>query len=562
MFPKKQLYLYLIKLLNLEPLNPLNLFIMSKIPSFFQKIKNQRWQRIFRFRFKKIVKSIELIVTLVLKLGTLLLVGLLLMFFVRLFQQQGYTLEPFSVPDSLQKSGLNGTIIARQVQDEVVKIKETAHSIKEDSLKLIGNNQPEIDLSVMGVGLSLRTISYHLRDILGYKNQLIQGEIVRIDQQFNLTMRMTDYPPLYYSEDFEEDKEYEAIQRLLRRGGEAILTNTDPYRLAICFFREKKYDESVELIRHIIKERPEEVHWAYIAWGNVLEAQNKYEEATQRFRRATEIKPDFALAYIRLGWTLDRLGKREEAEKMVEKAANLDTKRPERLLDYAWMLHRHQNYEAADSAFRKASVLYSEEPAVWMSWVDSKLSRNDMEGALPIIKKAEPFAEENCRGYLIRAFSSFLQKDTAMTIQHSMTAFDFDPAHPGAIMAGVRATFYSQDYKNTIKVIEKADLSRSNTWQKQFALNLGAMAYNFEKQHDQAFETAHQAIEVDTMRGFPYSTLAETHAFKNEKELFYQNLEKAFQLGMTIQSIDVNEIPYLKFKEEERLVKLLAKYEK
>ena len=84
---------------------------------------------------------------------------------MRIFQKQGYVLQAFSVPDAMEKQGWNGTIVARKVQDEVLAIKDIAQSVKIDSLKLLGNDEPEIDLSVVRVGLTLNSIAYHLREM-------------------------------------------------------------------------------------------------------------------------------------------------------------------------------------------------------------------------------------------------------------------------------------------------------------------------------------------------------------------------------------------------------------
>lgn len=523
---------------------------------FFQYIRTS-----YRaFSLKKVSKKIEAGVSIIVKLGTLLLIILFLAFFIQIFQKQGYVLQAFSVPDAMEKQGWSGTIVARKVQDEVLEIKKVAHSVKVDSLQLLGNDDPEINLSIIGVGLSLNSIVYHLREMLGQKNQLIQGEITQVDQQLLLTMRMTKHEPLHYIEQIENGKKYEAMQRLFRHAGEAILSNTDPYRLAIFCYKEKRYDEAIELTRRIIKERPEEVHWAYLAWGNILQKKGKYIAAAKKFRRATEIKPDFDLAFNGLAWSLNRLEQEGEAEQMMRKALKINPHNSDRWMSFAWMLFQQQKYEAADSIFEKASILFPNKPEIWMAWTDSKLSTNDMKSALPIVQKAEAFAEENCYGYLIRAFSSLIKGDTLNAVEYAYTAFEFNPAHPPAIMSSMRASSLVEDYDKAIYTCENADFSKANNWQKQTIFNMGAMAYNIKGKHDLAFQMVQDAIVLDTTTAYPYSTLAETYAFQGNNDLFYKYLGKALNLGMSIRFLDFDEAPYRRFKNEPKFIALIEKY--
>ena len=143
----------------------------------------------------------------------------------------------------------------------------------------------EFDLSVMGVGVSISSVAYHIREMFGRKNEIIRGEITQVDNTLGLTLRMSGYPSKTYEEQIINSDKKAAVNHLLRKAGEIVLGNKDPYRLAVYCYREKRYEEAIDLARLIIKERPQEVHWAYLAWGSVLEGQNKHEEASKKFRR-------------------------------------------------------------------------------------------------------------------------------------------------------------------------------------------------------------------------------------------------------------------------------------
>ena len=507
-------------------------------------------------------KWLDTVVTMTLKLGTLVLVLFLILLISQIFKKQGYVIEPFSVPESFEKNGFNGAVIAGKIQDEVLAIKGIARSIKADSTKLIGNDDLEFDLSVMGVGVSLNSMVYHIRRIFGRKNEVIQGEITQIDSTFSLTLRMTGFPAKTQEVIIVDGHKKEAIEELLRKGGELILSNQDPYRVAIYCYRKQRYDEAVNLVRQIIRERPQEVHWAYLAWGSILEAQSQHEEAIRKFRRAIELKPDFETAYARLSWALSREGDSEGAVAMMRKA--VETSPPstqlERLINLGWQLNHMRNYAGADSAFQRATELEPRNLDTWSSWANSKIQSERSEEALPLIENIEALAEENANGYLARALCSFVRQDTIGAYEHLETALDFDPTLLYAIEANVFVHWENRNYAKVIRIYEKSDLSRINMYKQQQIMNAAAMAYNYLGLHEKAFQTVREAIAVNPGVGFPYSTLAEIYAFTGDMEQFYTQLEKAFQLGMRPSSIEFVLEPYASMKNDSRLLEIMDRY--
>ena len=503
---------------------------------------------------------LDSIVTIFLKIGTLFLLTIFIIFIIRIFKSEGYVLEPFAVPEAFEKSGYNGYVIAQKIQDEVYNIKEFAQTVKEDSLQLLGNDQPELDLKVMGVGVSLRTLVYQMRNLLGQKNEVIQGEITAIDDQFNLTLRMTGFPPIDHEEKILEGNKKQAIDRLITRAGETILSNTDPYRVAILCYKQKRYDEAVEIVRKIIKDRPQEIHWAYLAWGSILEEQNQDFAAAAKFRRATELKPDFSLAHNRLGWNLFNQKERDKGEIAMRKSVYFDSTNVQRYMGLAWLLHSREKFEGADSIFHKATVLAPNEPGVWTSWADSKISRGKPQEAIKLAQKAEEFAKEDAMGYLTKALGCLARGDSTRAFEHVMTALDFDPKNPIAINAGISALWQQRDYKRIIAISQNANFESMNNYQKQRMLNLVAMAYNFEGQLDNAFNTIREAIEVNPTIGYPYTTLAEIYALSGDIDNFYNNMRIAFEKGFNPELLTYEYEPYISLKDDPKFQRLIQQY--
>ena len=536
-------------------------FPRLKLPQWrFKNIQKRGHQLSASLKKAKPAIWLDSIVTILLKTGTLFLVILLIIFIIRIFKSEGYIIESFSVPEFLEKSGYDGFVIARKIQDEFYNIKNFAQSVKKDSVQLIGDEQPELDLKVLGVGVSLRTLVYQVRSLLAQKNQIIQGEVTVVDDQYTLTLRMTGFPPAQHIEKIVDNNHQAAINKVIIKAGEIILSNTDPYRSAILCYQQKRYDEAVNFVRKIIKERPQEIHWAYLAWGSILEEQNQHFAAAAKFKRATELKPDFSLAHVRLGWNLLNQKESDFGESAMRKAVFYDSTNIERWLNLGWLLHAKKMYAAADSAFEKATVIEPEEIDIWSSWADSKISRGKPKEAIKLVQKAEQFAKEDAMGYLTRALGSLARGDSLKAFEHVMTALDFEPSNEIAILAGINTLWEQRDYKRVITVFENADVEDMDNYQRQRVLNIIAMSYNYDSQKDKALETIQKAIDVDPRRGYPYSTLAEIYALSSDLEKFYKYLEISFEKGLSPNQLDFKLEPYLSLKEDRKLKALMDKY--
>ncbi len=522
------------------------------------KVRNWDWKR--AVQLERWANGLDRLATIALKMGALFLIIVALVLVYRIFQDQGYVIEAFSVPAHLEESGYKGEVVARKVQDEVLAIKKQASSVKEDSLQLTGSQQPDLNVAVMGIGVSLRSITYHLRDMFGRPNHLIQGEVTKLDEEYALTLRMAGYSAHTATVKVESGREKAAVDSLLRRGAELIVTNTDPYRLAVVKYRQKKYEEALELVRIILRNRPQEAHWAYVAWGSILEEQGKPELALEKFEKAARAKADFPLAYVRQAWALNRLDRTEEGLEAMRKAVALDPDNLDRWISYGWALHSAGQYEKADSAFEQMTILAPNDPNAWSTWADSKVSRGAMDEALEIVERAEKMAGENAPGYMTRALAALARGDTAQALRHANAAFEMDPSTPWVAAAVMRGNYYTGKYEEVVHTFRKAEPYLAGSENYQNALNLAAMAHNMLGEHVLAMDKARAAAALDTLQGYPYTTLAETFAFTGKADSFYHYLEAAFRKGFKIHNIDDSKPPYNQFAKAPRYRALVEKY--
>lgn len=539
--------------------------MLSRITQWFRfqnsnpfKVRNWDWKR--AVQLERWANGLDRLATIALKLGTLFLIVVAIVLVSRIFQDQGYVIEAFSVPQHLEESGYKGEVVARKVQDEVHALKELASSVKEDSLQLAGNQQPDLNVAVMGIGVSLRSVTYHLREMFGRPNHLVQGEVTRLDGEYTLTLRMAGYPTHSVTVRVEERGEKAAVDSLLRRGAELIITNTDPYRLAVVKCRQKKYEEALELVRIMLRNRPQEAHWAYLAWGSILEEQGKYELALEKFEKAARARADFPLAYARQAGALNRLDRTEESLEALRRAVALDPDDIDRWRHYAWALHGAGQYEKADSAFEQMTILAPDDPDAWSTWADSKVSRGAMDEALEIVEQAEKMAGENARGYMTRALAALARGDTMQALQYANAAFEMDPTTPWVSAAVMRGNYYTGNYEEVVRTFRKAEQYLAGSENYQNALNLTAMAHNMLGEHALAMDKARAAVALDTLQGYPYTTLAETFAFTGKVDSFYHYMEAALRKGFKIHNIDETKPPYKDLAQAGRYRALVERY--
>ncbi|MBL7826237.1 MAG: tetratricopeptide repeat protein [Saprospiraceae bacterium] len=497
--------------------------------------------------------------------------GILLLIFAaliiwRMLKNQGYVLEAFSVPKALDEAGFSGRVAAIRLQDAIQQLKTEAASVKKDELN-VGNNDDNaaMNVQVMGVEISLNSIAYQLRHLLGRKQKRIVGEFVSSGNQLSLLLRMTDYPNVRFETPFETGKEEQASQYLLALAAEKIIERNDPYRLAVYYYRRKKYGESIDLARIILRERPQERTWAYHIWANILSEQGRFEEALEKYQQVLQIDSNFSISQSQMAHTLLLMKRTEEALPLLEKAMSLNADNPDGWLTLGWHYATLGEMEKSDQAFSKAipvAARWGKESVAWQSWISSKMEHNDLVAAQKLAEKALATVTETSDGYVTRSIVYLLQKDTLKAFENVQKALDLDPSNPMAANLYGRALFMNKRYDQLTHFVRDFRWPAYMLQVKTQLTNLSAMAHNYAGRHDSALAVVQRGIAMDTTFGLPYTTLAETYAFQGKTNLFYTALEKAFKLGVSPDQINWQAKPYADFRDSRRLLRLKEQFSK
>lgn len=529
--------------------------------SAWQRIKRLPWGKWLRFRW--VAPTLERLTTIVLKLGTLLLVCFFLIFFLRLFRDQGYVIQSVSVPKQLMEQGYTGEVVALRIQDELAALKELAVTVRVDSLQLKGDQQ-DIDLSVLGVGLSLRTLAFQLREALGRENKTVRGEITRIGDRFEAQVRMTGYNKIDAAADVENGNESAALQSLFRQIAEGVLYETDPYRLALVQRTEGRYAEAVATIRYYLKTREDEAHWAYLCWGSLLRTQGDEQGAVDKFNRAIALKPDFSLPYVNLAWAYNALDQPLESIQAMKKVIELEPEDIWRRNNLAWLYYQNDFPEKADSIYENTLTtidLDSETKADFAAnWAEMKFNDDDIPAAKKIIDEYVEVSSENVFSYIIRGMVAFAENDTLLAMEHLSDAFELDPSHQAAINSNIGFNKMLGQHEQIVHYYRQADWSNINDGAKMRNFNQAAMAYNHLGQHDSAFVTVSRAIDINPNMAFLYTTLAETYYYTGARDSCFHYFERALEMGFNPEHFDMDEAPYPYLAEMPEFQVLLRQY--
>lgn len=528
----------------------------------WQSIKQLKWSYLLSFAW--FPKLLEGLVSMVLKLGTLLLVILFLVFFIRLFKDQGYFMQTFSVPKQLEEQGYNGQVVAIRVQEKLEELKAQAGSVKEDSLQL-KSNQQDFDLSVLGVGLSLRTLAFQMREALGRENKTIHGEVTKIANRYEAQLRMTGFPKISSVQFAEPDQEAAALERLFKDLAEGMLYHTDPYRLALVLRQEGRYEEAIMAIRYLLQTNPAEAHWAYLGWGAMLRELNDPEGAIEKYKKSIELKPDFRLPYTNLAYIYQQMDEVDLAIAAFRRSIALDPENIGLYNSMAWMLHNHGDFAQVDSLYNELMLRERGDTEARsmaaISWAEMKFQRGEFQAARKVLDDYYTIAGENVFSYLIKGVAAFTDQDTTRALGHFMEAFELDPTSQSAINANVDFAFMLNKHDHVLKVYRKAKWDKLEASQRMNPWNRIAMLFNAREQHDSAMVLINKVIAIDTTVSYPYTTLAETHFFQGQKDSCYHYLEKSLALGFNPANFDYTMPPYDYLKDQLQFQQLLAKYQ-
>lgn len=475
-----------------------------------------------------------------------------------------YLIQAFQVPGDFEDKGYNGVVLSRKVQDRVVSLKNYIDSSKEDEFDFEAELEPDLEVGVMGFGLSLNTVTYHLKSLLGRKNKIITGELTDLNNKMELTVRMSGFKTENHVIEYEEDADA-AIDYLLEAAAKTILNNTAPYRLAVYHYQKEEFPKSLQIIVKLL-EKKKDTEWAYLAWGNLYNKQGKRDAAIEKWKKAMEVNPSFDNPLNGLGWAYLNKGEYGEAmiyfEKMIEKDAN-------NWRGWLGLAKCYQNLKNKDKTIAAYDKTIEIMPKKIWGYVDKASylweELQDTVGAIFLYQKAAEITPDGVEKYMSLGVAYLAMGKEEAMLASMDKALEIDPTHSLANMTLVQIFFHKKqyakalDYLAAVRTITYEDKGNGQ-YHKQNSLRMLAMCNYFLKDYEQAEILAKESIAVNPNAGYPYTTLAEIYSRMGKDELFYQTLEEALKRSISV-NLFIEDDLYQRFLNKKRFKDLIEKYE-
>ena len=404
--------------------------------------------------------------------------------------------------------------------------------------------------------------------MLGISNQSIGGEVTDFGGELELTLRVTGIPIQTYHYDYSATSKKKGLNYLLHEAAKAIIAEIDPYRMAVYYQRKNQFGDGLRFVNKLLKERPEESAWAYVAWGNILDKQGKLEEAIEKFKRASELEPSLVLATNNQAWIEFRLENVDTAIELFYESLKHDKSNAATWNSLAFCLKWIKNYPEADQAYQKACEL---EPTsiFWpLNLAYSKFEQGDTLAAKELLNELMTTTEAKGAELHYALFNYYnLLDDKEQAIKELETVLSLDDQHFYAINNAVTLYFQNGHYVKAIesarKIIQLApqEISVNLTYTTMDAYNTIAMSQYKLERFDSAYYYVEKSIQQDNSAGMPYSTLAEIHDLTGKKEAFYEAAEIAMQKGFPLWNVLEDE-PYQTYMATDpRFRSLIKKYQ-
>jgi tetratricopeptide (TPR) repeat protein len=156
----------------------------------------------------------------------------------------------------------------------------------------------------------------------------------------------------------------------------------------------------------------------------------KYSCALDQFRHILQQNPDSAAAHMLLGEALDGLGRTPEAVVEFQAAASAAPREPAVNFGLGYLFWKQHQYDDAKSAFETELSVDAANPQALAYLGDIEMKRNDLERAIPLLKKAMQLKDDIRIAYADLGAIYMEQKHYQDALVALKRAVKLDPTQP------------------------------------------------------------------------------------------------------------------------------------
>jgi len=475
-------------------------------------------------------------------------------------------IQPINTPKVFKESGFEGPYVAEKLEEHIEEIYNFATTIREESMQINVDQSKDINMNVMGLGVSASNIIYHLRDLLGIQTNYITGHITDMDHMLSLKLNISQ-PNRYEIFDiaYDDDNKLEVFDSLLFLGAQFITEINDPYRMAVYYHQKADNENALRIIRKLSQSK-EDKKWAYNLWANIIKEQHGVKDAIQFYHYALKDDPDFDLAHRNLGFTYYGIDSIELAIQHFKSTGQTNTGSDFNVNHtMARAYTKLGKSDMAKSYYQKNLDQFPNSVFAYRNYSEFLLARGDTSDVIALFDKARSMSLEGEDYFMMMGGYHYYRNNIDSCLIYFEKATLFNPDNMDAITAIAEISNEAGRFERAVpyykEAISKLMGQRIDNPNRLIGiLNSLAISEYSSGQPDSAIVHISRAIKQAPDYGILYSTLAEAYAVKGQKEKFFQILETAFQKGFEFDEEYWEDYPYTEFKDSARLLRLIDKY--
>ena len=328
-------------------------------------------------------------------------------------------IDVVNVPKALQDEGYSPEVTERRIKDEINQIEDAAETIARKRGVSLPADSDMPDLELPEANVSLQTVVRFVQHVLHIGPRHIVVDITMVSLDADGYPNARKVPPsiegsknssqdelevaVYCAEDESDPPMPDRVQskdleKALPAIAQDVLSEADPYILAVYVDDHGNHDQAVTLYERAIELDPKDAY-SYNGWGWALSEQGKYADAIAKYRKAIELDPKYVLPYNNWGNALAEQGKHDEAIAKYRKAIELD---PENAYPYAgWgdALRGQGKYTDAIAKYQKAIELDPENAYPYAGWGDVLRGQGRYADAIAEYQKANELDPKDAGTY-------------------------------------------------------------------------------------------------------------------------------------------------------------------
>ena len=176
-------------------------------------------------------------------------------------EAHGLSINAFSVPPELARTGLTGEVAASRFLDRLQVLQTATAQSDRPSQSYSSDWGRDFKVEIPETGLTFSDFQKLLRDRLGHVSH-VDGEVLTTPTGIALTARMGDAPPKTFSGPLT------SFDALAQQAAEAVYRDSQPYRYAEYLEAAGRWDEAFKVISDLATNGPlGERGWAYAKWA-------------------------------------------------------------------------------------------------------------------------------------------------------------------------------------------------------------------------------------------------------------------------------------------------------